>query len=152
MKLLKKLVQSKAGFSNLALRIPVGIIFMLHGEPKLFGLFGGHGLEETAKFMTKIGLEPGMLMAILSGGAEFFGGVLIIIGFLIRPAAILTTITMVVAIVYAHVIHLNQGFFPLDQGFFKWDRNLILIAVSIFLLFSGAGRFSVDRFLWKRLK
>lgn len=142
MKLLKKLVQSKAGFSNLVLRIPVGIIFMLHGAQKLFGLFGGHGLEGTGNWMASVGLEPGILMAILSGGAEFFGGLFIVIGLFIRPAAILTTITMIVAIIYVH----------LSKGFFDWDYNLTLIAVSIYLLLVGAGRGSVDVFISKRLK
>ena len=142
MKLFKKLIQSKAGFSTLILRIPVGIIFMLYGEQKLFGLFWGHGLEATADLMAHRGLEPGMLMAILSGGAEFFGGLFIVIGLLIRPAAILTTITMIVAVISVH----------LSKGFFDWTFNLTLIAVSIFLLFSGAGRLSIDIFLWKKLK
>lgn len=54
--LLKTLTESKAGYSALALRIPVGIIFMAHGAQKLFGWFGGYGLEGTGQWMASIGL------------------------------------------------------------------------------------------------
>jgi hypothetical protein len=64
--------RSDAGFSALALRIPVGIIFMAHGAQKLFAWFGGYGLEGTGQWMASIGLEPGYLMALLAGSAEFF--------------------------------------------------------------------------------
>lgn len=70
--LLQKLTTSNAGYSALALRIPVGIIFMAHGAQKLFGWFGGYGLEGTGQWMASIGLGPGMLMAFLAGSAEFF--------------------------------------------------------------------------------
>ncbi len=69
--LLQKITTSNAGYSALALRIPVGIIFMAHGAQKLFGWFGGYGLEGTGQWMASIGLGPGMLMAFLAGSAEF---------------------------------------------------------------------------------
>lgn len=72
--LLKQLTTSTTGFSALALRIPVGIIFMAHGSQKLFGWFGGYGLQGTGQWMASIGLEPGVLMAFLAGSGEFFGG------------------------------------------------------------------------------
>ena len=67
--LLKKATQSNAGFGALALRIPVGIIFIAHGAQKLFGAFGGYGLEGTGQWMESIGLAPGFLMALLAGSA-----------------------------------------------------------------------------------
>ncbi|MDG2609262.1 DoxX family protein, partial [Vibrio parahaemolyticus] len=67
--LLQKITTSNAGYSALALRIPVGIIFMAHGAQKLFGWFGGYGLEGTGQWMASIGLGPGMLMAFLAGSA-----------------------------------------------------------------------------------
>ncbi|MEC7377274.1 MAG: DoxX family protein, partial [Pseudomonadota bacterium] len=71
---LNKLMSTDAGWGALALRIPVGIIFAAHGAQKLFGWFGGYGLEGTGQWMDSIGLSPGYLMALLAGGAEFFGG------------------------------------------------------------------------------
>ena len=61
--LVQKITATQAGWAPLALRIPVGIIFAAHGGQKLFGWFGGHGLEGTGQWMASIGLEPGYLMA-----------------------------------------------------------------------------------------
>ncbi len=69
--LLHKITTSQSGYSALALRIPIGIIFMAHGAQKLFGWFGGYGLEGTGQWMASIGLGPGVLMAFLAGSAEF---------------------------------------------------------------------------------
>ena len=72
--LVKKVAATNTSLSQLALRIPVGIIFVAHGAQKLFGSFGGYGLEGTGQFMESIGMQPGYQMAMLAGGAEFFGG------------------------------------------------------------------------------
>ena len=61
--IIKRIVSSNAGLAPLALRMPVGIIFVAHGAQKLFGWFGGYGLEGTGQFMASLGLTPGMLMA-----------------------------------------------------------------------------------------
>jgi len=97
-RLLQKLVTTDAGWSALALRIPVGIIFVAHGAQKLFGWFGGYGLEGTGQWMASVGLNPGYIMALLAGGAEFLGGLLLLTGLLVRPAAAILAFTMVVAI------------------------------------------------------
>ena len=70
---------SVAGWAPLALRIPIGIIFVAHGAQKLFGAFGGYGLEGTGQFMDSLGLSPGYLMALLAGAAEFFGGLALLL-------------------------------------------------------------------------
>jgi putative oxidoreductase len=85
---IEQLLTSNAGFSTLALRIPVGIIFMAHGSQKLFAWFGGYGLAGTGQFFESIGLAPGVAMAFLAGSAEFFGGLFIILGLLTRPSAL----------------------------------------------------------------
>ncbi|MGZ3288024.1 MAG: DoxX family protein, partial [Xanthobacteraceae bacterium] len=82
-RLIDRLVATEAAWSPLALRIPVGIIFMAHGGQKLFGWFGGYGLEGTGQWMASIGLAPGYLMALLAGSAEFFGGLALILGLLV---------------------------------------------------------------------
>ena len=71
--LLASLTDTDNSFAPLALRLPVAIIFMAHGAQKLFGWFGGHGLEGTGQWMASIGLEPGYLMALGAGSAEFLG-------------------------------------------------------------------------------
>lgn len=83
--LTNKVTETASGLDTLPLRIGAGIIFAAHGAQKLFGSFGGYGLEGTAGWMASIGLEPGMLMATMAGSAEFFGGLLLIIGLRIHP-------------------------------------------------------------------
>ena len=55
---IQKIFESNAGFAPLILRIPVGLILAAHGSQKLFGWFGGYGLEGTGQWMASIGLEP----------------------------------------------------------------------------------------------
>ena len=92
------MLATDAGWAPLALRIPIGIIFVAHGAQKLFGWFGGYGLEGTGQFMASIGLTPGYLMALLAGSAEFFGGLALLFGLLVRPAAAALAFAMLVAI------------------------------------------------------
>ena len=68
-KLIKTLTSSKAGFAPLVLRVPVGLTLAAHGSQKLFGMFGGYGLEGTGQWMASLGLEPGYLMALLAGSS-----------------------------------------------------------------------------------
>ena len=142
---IKKLITTNASFAALALRIPVAIIFIAHGAKKLFGWFGGYGLEATGQWMTSIGLEPGYQLALLAGSAEFFGGVALFIGLLVRPVALILSITMVVAI---FSVHFDNGLFMTNNGY---EFALTLLAISISLMFSGAGRLALDNVLKQRL-
>lgn len=136
---LQRLTASEAGWGPIALRIPVGIIFVAHGAQKLFGWFGGYGLDGTGQWMASIGLEPGYLMALLAGSAEFFGGLALIVGLLVRPAAAVLAATMIVAIFAAHA---GNGLFLSNNGY---EFGLALLAASVSLAISGAGRASLDR-------
>ncbi|MGK0475922.1 MAG: putative oxidoreductase [Oleispira sp.] len=136
--LLKTLTATTAGLDTLPIRIGAGITFAAHGSQKLFGWFGGYGLEGTAGWMESIGLAPGILMAGLAGGAEFFAGLLLILGLLVRPAALVLAVTMLVAIV---TVHLENGFFMATNGF---EFALALLVISATLAIRGAGSFSLD--------
>jgi putative oxidoreductase len=137
--LIKRLLATEAGFGALALRLPVGIIFVAHGAQKLFGAFGGYGLEGTGQWMASIGLAPGYLMALLAGSAEFFGGIALLLGLLVRPAAAALAFAMVVAI---FAVHIGHGLFVGNNGY---EYGLALLAVSVALFLSGGGRVSIDR-------
>lgn len=137
--LLRRLLATDNAAGALALRIPVGVIFAAHGAQKLFGWFGGYGLEGTGQFFGSVGLNPGFLMALLAGAVEFFGGLALVLGFLVRPAAAALAFAMLIAI---FAVHIGNGFF-MDKG--GYEYALALFAASLSLLFSGAGRFSVDR-------
>jgi putative oxidoreductase len=135
---LNKLLTSNAGAGSLALRIPVGTILAAHGAQKLFGWFGGYGLEGTGQWMASIGLAPGFLMALLAGSAEFFGGLALIFGFLTRPAAALSAFTMVVAI---FSVHIGNGLFMSNNGY---EFALSLLAATVALTIQGGGALSID--------
>lgn len=143
--LLKQVTTSGAGVDTLPLRVAAGAIFAAHGAQKLFGWFGGHGLEGTGGWMASIGLEPGILMAALAGSAEFFGGLALIVGLLVRPAAVVLALTMVVAIV---TVHLANGLFMANNGY---EFGLVLLAVSVTLVIRGAGSVSADQAISARL-
>lgn len=138
---IQRLLTTRAGWAPLALRIPVGIIFIAHGAQKLFGWFGGYGLEGTGQWMASIGLEPGYLMALLAGSAEFLGGLALVLGLLVRPAAAVLAFTMAVAIV---TVHLGNGLFMANNGY---EFGLALLAAAVSLAITGAGRGSVDAVL-----
>ncbi|BCV36038.1 DoxX family protein [Shewanella indica] len=139
--LMIKLLRTDAGFAPLALRLPIGITFMAHGAQKLFGWFGGYGLEGTGQWMTSIGLTPGYLMALMAGSSEFFGGLLLIIGLLIRPTSAVLAFTMLMAIV---TVHLDNGLFMSNNGY---EFGLALLAATVSVAISGAGKLSVDNMI-----
>ena len=137
--LLQRVLATDDSWAPLILRVVVGIIFAAHGAQKLFGWFGGYGLEGTGQWMASIGLTPGYQMALLAGSAEFFGGLALILGLLVRPAALILAVTMLVAIVS---VHLDKGLFMANNGY---EFGLALLTISTALVFSGGGRSSLDR-------
>ncbi len=143
--IIRNLATTDAGWTPLALRLAGGIIFTAHGAQKLFGWFGGYGLAGTAQWMDSIGLSPGYPLAALAGGAEFFGGIALLVGLLVRPASIALAITMVVAIV---AVHLGNGLFMSNDGY---EFGLALLALSVALAVSGAGRGSLDKLIARRV-
>ncbi|MBC3207645.1 DoxX family protein [Pseudomonas sp. SWRI111] len=137
--LINKVLFTRAGYGLTVLRIAVGVIFAAHGAQKLFGLFGGYGLAGTAQWMESIGLTPGYLMASLAGGTEFFAGLALIIGLLVRPAALGLAFLSLVAI---FSVHIGNGLFMANNGY---EFALALLAGSIAVLIEGAGKLSADR-------
>ena len=145
MKLLNTLLSSKAGVAALILRVPVGLILAAHGAQKLFAWFGGYGLEGTGQWMASIGLEPGYWLAMMAGSAEFFGGIALVIGLLTRPAAVVAGFTMLIAI---FSVHISNGLFMANNGY---EYALTLLVVTVVLAIQGAGSFSLDNVLAKKL-
>ena len=140
-----QLVDSAPGMDALVLRLTAGVVFVGHGAQKLFGFFGGYGLQATAGWMESIGLAPGLLTAGLAGGAEFFGGLLLIVGLAVRPAALILAITMLVAM---FAVHWQHGFFLSNNGY---EYALVLLGVSVALTIRGAGCASIDERIAKSM-
>lgn len=143
--LLTKLFATQAGLSSLVLRVPVGVILMAHGSQKLFGWFGGYGLQGTGQWMESLGMHPGVLMAGMAGSAEFFGGLALILGLLIRPAALVAAFTMVMAILS---VHISNGLFLANNGY---EYALALLVALLALAIQGSGLLSVDKLIATRI-
>jgi putative oxidoreductase len=122
----------------LLLRLIVGGLFVGHGAQKLFGSFGGYGLEGTGGFMRKLGYRPGRTMAGLAGLTEFACGILLIVGFLTPFAAAGIIGVMVNAIVS---VHWQRGMWNERGGL---EYPLVLSAVGATLAFVGPGDLSID--------
>ncbi|TDB03303.1 DoxX family protein [Halomonas marinisediminis] len=144
--LVKTLLHSRGDMAALVLRVPVGLILATHGAQKLFGWFGGYGLEGTAQWLASIGLAPGTLMALLAGGAEFFGGLALVLGLLTRPAALVSAFTMLVAI---FAVHIGNGLFMANNGY---EYALTLFAATTALAIQGGGRLALDNMLLNSLE
>lgn len=126
-------------FAYLPIRLGVGAVMVAHGAQKLFGWFGGNGLQGTGQYFAEnLGLTPGVLMAAVAGGTEFIGGILLILGLLTRVAGISLVGTMAVAIATAH----PDAFFASNNGM---EYPLTLLLASLTLVIGGGGALSVDR-------
>jgi len=126
-----------ANWGTLPIRLALGIIFLAHGSQKLFGAFGGPGLENLAKFFDQGGISPGAFWAPLAAGGEFFGGLLVLLGLFTRFGALNLVIVMLVAIVH---VHWSAGFFA-PKGF---EYPFALLGMAVALLISGGGAASAD--------
>jgi putative oxidoreductase len=120
------------------LHIVVGVLFVGHGAQKLFGAFGGHGLEGTAGFFESIGLRPGRVHAAAAGLAETAGGALLALGLLTPLGAALVTAVMTAAVL---TVHVRNGVWVTQNGF---EYNLVLVAAVFALAAVGAGTVSLD--------
>ena len=128
-----------SGLGYPLIRFITGLILMPHGAGKLFGWFGGRGIEGTAAGFAKMGLEPALPLATLVGMTEFFGGLFLAIGLLTRPAALGMIAIMAVAVFQ---VHLKNGFFWFNGGY---EYPLLWGIIGIAILFRGGGALSVDR-------
>ena len=125
-----------ANLGLLVLRVTAGIIFAMHGGQKLFQA----GLPRFATLLTNLGVPAPSVAAVLVALVEFVGGVLLVLGLFVRPAAALVAIDMVVALLG---VHLRRGFF--NPGGIEFP--LILLAANLALVCLGAGAWSMDGWL-----
>ncbi len=133
------LYQYLSRFAEPMMRATVGLFLMPHGAQKLFGWFGGYGLEGTAGYFAgNLGLEPGLFWAGLVGGIEFFGGLFLAVGFLTRPVAAAIAVLMAVAVFR---VHLGNGFFWNDGGY---EYPLMWGLLALGFVLRGGGATSID--------
>jgi len=118
-------------------RVATGLLLVPHGAQKLFGWFGGYGLEATGQFFAaKLGLPASL--ALLAGLIEFFGGLMLAAGLLTRPIGALVFGLMAVAVLQ---VHLPAGFFWTAGGY---EYPLFWGVVALSFAIRGGGRYSLD--------
>jgi putative oxidoreductase len=134
-------------WAPVAIRLGLAVIFIAHGGQKLFGIWGGPGLQATIEaFERSIGVPFYLTLVVVA--TEFFGGLTVLIGFLTRLAAAGLAVNMAGAIIKVHLINgffLNWSITP-GKGH-GYEFNLALLAMSIALLLSGPGKFALDHML-----
>lgn len=115
-------------------------IVLLHGWDKIQGIFRflSGGEWKFVDTVASIGFPVPGLFAILAGLTEFIGGIFVIIGFLTRISAGLLSFVVIVAI-YFHI-----------KTSTNFELPLIYLGMFLSLIFSGAGKFSVDGYLRRR--
>ncbi len=132
-------------WAALVVRLGQGALMAGHGAQKLFGSFGGHGLEGTSGFMEMLGLRPGRPWAVLAGLSEFGGGVLTALGLLnpLGPIGVIASMSMATA-----KAHWGKPIWVTEGGAELPVTNTV---ISGALLLSGPGKYSLDRALGIRL-
>jgi putative oxidoreductase len=147
---MKQLFATDEDWSGLILRWTAGLIMFPHGAQKLLGWFGGHGFGGTMGFFTQnIGLPWIVAFLVIIG--ESLGSVALPAGFLTRFTAASFIIIMVGAIVMSHLPH---GFFMNWYGQQQgegYEYHLLIIGISLALIVTGAGRWSIDRMIAGKL-
>jgi putative oxidoreductase len=121
-----------------AARAVIGGLFVGHGTQKLFGWFGGPGLEGTEQMMGALEMQPARANALAAGVTESAGGALLVAGAATPLAASSLIGTMVTAI---RKVHQPQGVWAAQGG---WEYNAVLIVALMALIDAGPGELSVD--------
>jgi putative oxidoreductase len=135
----------------LAVRIALAWVFIYYGAAKLFGSFGGggpHGLHQTSLYMSHTAhLRPGGFFAVLAGMIEFGGGIAMALGLCTRLAGLALFGDMVVAMItVTWATGINSATSP--PGY---QLNIALAVLALAITLTGAGRFSVDAVIARRL-
>ncbi|GBF50030.1 DoxX family protein [Leptospira ryugenii] len=143
-------LETDGSYASLILRLTLGIVIWAHGAQKLLGWYGGYGFEGTMGFFTgKMGIPWIFALLVILG--EFFGGIFLVFGFAVRFSALWVGIILLFAMV---LVHWENGFFM------NWFGNqtgegieffLLFLAISLSLVITGGGKFSLDRLIAENL-
>lgn len=134
-----------ADLAEAGLRIAAGAFLIPHGAQKLFGWFGGYGLEATGQFFeTQLGFANGFLAALGAGSVETFGGLMLALGLATRPVAAAIAVMLLVAA----TVHVPNGFFWTAGG---WEYPVLWAALAAMFAVRGGGRFALDRVIGREI-
>jgi putative oxidoreductase len=125
----------------LGTRAAAGLLIAAHGAQKLFGWFGGPGLKATAEGFAQSGWAPGKIFAMLAGGSELTGGVLLALGLLTPLAA-----AAIIGVMFNAVFVVTWGNGPWVQNG-GYELGLLYGIAAFTVAFTGPGRLSLDHLL-----
>jgi len=120
------------------LRVGLGLILIPHGCQKLFGMFGGMGLNANAALFQRLGYSPGMFWGTLVGCTEVIAGTLLVLGLFTRPAALSIVIFMIFSIHFTSA----KGFFWSAGGM---EYSILILLVALVFMIRGGGEYSLDK-------
>ena len=122
-------------------RVVVGLVMAAHGAQKLFGWFGGYGLNKTGEFFVHLGFRPGRAFATIASLTEITSGLLIALGLLgpVGPALMIS-----VMIVAAMTVHWEHGLFAANNGI---EVPLLYATAAVGFALAGFGQYSLDAWL-----
>ena len=122
----------------LLVRLAFGTLMAAHGAQKLFGWFGGYGLNGTGQFFEGLGFRPGRFFAAAAGFTELSGGLLLALGLLgpLGPALIIAVLIVAIA-----TVHWQHGLFSQNNGI---ELPLVYSAGAAAIALIGNGAYSVD--------
>ncbi|MDT8437196.1 MAG: DoxX family protein [Gemmatimonadota bacterium] len=124
------------GLGLAILRVVIGVIFITHGVPKVFG-----GMEGTAGFFGQLGIPLPLVAAWFIALLESLGGLALIAGIAVLPISLLLAVHMLAGIV---LVHAAQGWYVLGAGTGGVEFNVLLIAGLLALILAGPGMAAVD--------
>jgi putative oxidoreductase len=139
----QQLATTLAPFATLPLRLSLGLVFLVHGADKLWGLAGGGGLLETIKQFGELGLQPAWFHATMAGWTELIAGAMLVLGLFTRLGGLMIAGVMAVAIV---TVHLSGGLLGRDGGF---EYPLVALTAALVLTLQGAGPLSLDALMFQ---
>jgi putative oxidoreductase len=148
---MNKFFATTQSLSSTVARVTIALIIWPHGAQKLLGLFDGSGFTNTIAYFTNVVQMP-WLLALIVILIEFFGTIALLLGFATRLIAAVL-IPLFIGVIITH--HWQAGFFmdwfgANPKGFEGCEFDLLIIGISISLIISGGGRFSVDDYLARR--
>jgi putative oxidoreductase len=140
-KALQDKLSTQSDKADFMLRLATGLFLMPHGAQKLFGWFGGYGLDATGQFFTQqLGFSYGYLAALGAGSVEFFGGLALALGLFTRLSAIAISILLLVAI----PVHISNGFFWTSGGY---EYPLLWLIIALSFIAKGGASYSIDNLI-----
>jgi putative oxidoreductase len=123
--------------AELVLRVAAGGLLAVHGYGKILDPFANAGMVES------LGFFPGAFWSPALAATEFFGGILLALGLLTRPAALGAAIVLVVTIYFHWVVK--------AEGLAGAEKSILWSAIAFYFFAAGGGRFSLDRALGREV-